>query len=98
MGQDRRLSASSNQGTLSGKKSNFAGWGQRTGNCGDQGTALGQRWDSRTEHGLFGDQRLLLTLLSASSYRPGAVLGVVVTGMGLSVLEEFAVRQGDELL
>lgn len=49
------------------------------------------------EHGLFGHQRLLLTFLSASSYRPGAVLGVVVTGMGLSFLKEFAVHQGDEL-
>lgn len=90
-GQDRELPAASNQGTFSGKRSNFAGWGQRTGDFGDQGAALGQRWDSRTEHGLFGDQRLQLTLLSTSGCRPGTVLGVVVTGMGLSVLKEFAV-------
>lgn len=90
-GQDRELPAGSNQGKLSGKRSNFAGWGQRTGNFGDQGTALGQRWDSRTERGLFGDQRLQLALSSTSSCRSGTVSGVVVIGMGLSVLEKFAV-------
>lgn len=77
---------------LSGKRKNFSGWRQSAEGLGNQEIALVQRWDRKTKRGLFGDQKLQLTLLSTSCMA-GTMSGVEVTGPWRSLQS----AMGDEL-